>query len=358
MTFAISPAELSVHASSMRVCAESTTTARAYASDNITLELYEAGIIFQQARAKTHELRDAIRDYLSDLNQADTGSATELDAIAARSIELDDTAEAELDAAYPDSGAATPLPPGSSPGSVCIAPPESALVAPPSSAPTDLPTEILTTNWLSPSTVLDQAVGLICGLFGLESPFTRIGKSFSGDWDHLYACGESVRNIGNYLEMQADARRTAMATSAQTWQGEAATAATTFFARQGELLDEASRILKETQPEFDAVVRGMRSSANAASGLMATIIDASLIAWGCYAVGGATAATGIGAIIGGICGTGAVGVAVYTLYELFTLCQSLLSILDALTSVIGLAMSFVVGTGSLPQVASYDNAQV
>ncbi len=358
MAFAISPAELNVHASSMRICADSTSTAKTYTSDHISLEFYEAGIIFQQARAKTHELRDAIRTYLDELGQADNASATELDAIATRSLELDDAAEAELDAAYPDSGAAVPLPADSAPGSVCVHPPETALIAPPTSAPTDLATEILTTNWLSPSTVLDQAIGLICGLFGLESPFTKVGKSFSGDWDHLYACGEAVKSIGSYLELQADARRSAMATSAQTWQGEAATAATTFFARQGELLDEAAGLLKETQPEFDAVVRGMRSSANAATGLMATVIDASLIAWGCYAVGGATAATGIGAIIGGICGTGAVGVAVYALYELFTLCQNLLGILDALTAVIGLAMSFVVGAGQLPQIAAYDNAQV
>lgn len=358
MSFAISPAALTDHASALRTCAESTSTAKSYASEHLTLELYEMGLVFQQARGKVHELRDGIRSYLDTLNTADTASATELDATAARSIELDDAVEAELDAAYPDSGAAVPLPADSSPGAVCIAPPETALVAPPTSAPTDLATEILTTNWLSPSTILDQAIGLITGLFGLDSPFERVGKSFSGDWDHLYESGESAKNLATYLERQADARRTAMATTAESWEGEAATAATTFFARQGEVLDEAASKLKDTQPEFDALVRGMRSSANLATGLMATIIDASLIAWGCYAVGGATAATGIGAIIGGICGTGAVGVAVYALYELFTLCQNLYAMLDGLTSLIGLAMSFLLATDTLPQISSYDNTQV
>lgn len=102
----------------------------------------------------------------------------------------------------------------------------------------------------------------------------------------------------------------------------------------------------------------MHSAANIASGLMATVIDASLIAWGCYAAAGVTAATGIGAIIGGICGTGAVGVAAYALYELFTVCQNLLSGLDALMSVIALAVSFTIGVGTLPQISPYDNAQV
>src|SRR5690606_4672459 len=158
---------------------------------------------------------------------------------------------------------------------------------------------ILTTSWRSPSTLLDQAIGLITGMFGMESPFTRVGKSFSGDWDHLYESGASASNLANYLELQADARLTAMATTAQTWQGEAASAAASFFAKQAEALDEAAEKLRATQPEFDAVVHGMRSSANLATGLMATIIDASLIAWGCYAGGAATAWTGVGAIIGG-----------------------------------------------------------
>lgn len=358
MTFAISPAALNLHATALRDCAASTSTAKTYASDHLTLELHEVGFVFNQARLNTLELRDAIRTYLDALNETDTASATELDAVAARSVELDDATEAELDAAYPESGAAVPLPPDSFPANVCVAPPESALVPPPTSAPTDLVTEILTTNWLSPSTILDQAIGLVAGLAGLESPFTRVAQGFSGDWDKMYESGAAANNLASYLELQADARRTAMATTSQTWQGEAATAATTFFARQGELLDEAAQLLRDTQPEFEAVVNGMRASANLAKGLMATIIDASLIAWGCYAAGGATAATGIGAIIGGICGTGAVGIAIYALYELFTLCQNLLAGLDALSSVIGLAVSFTVGTGNLPQVSSYDNAQV
>lgn len=358
MSFAISPAALTAHASTLRTCAESTSTAKSYASDHLTLEVYEAGVLFQQARVKVGELRDGIRSYLDTLNTADTASATELDATATRSIELDDTVEAELDAAYPDSGAVVSLPADSSPANVCVAPPETALVAPPTSAPTDLATEILTTNWLSPSTLLDQAIGLITGMFGLDSPFERVGKSFGGDWDHLYESGEATKNLATYIELQADARRSAMATTAQSWEGEAATAATTFFARQGEVLDEAAGLLKDTAPEFDAVVHGMRASANLASGLMSTIIDASLIAWGCYAAGGVTAATGIGAIIGGICGTAAVGVAVYAIVELITMCQNLYSVLDALSSLIGLAMSFLIGSGSLPAISSYDNAQV
>ncbi|MBS1907830.1 MAG: hypothetical protein JST33_14975 [Actinobacteria bacterium] len=82
MTFAIVPAELNRQASSMRNCAGSTSTAKSYASDHMTLEYYEAGVVFQQARVKVHELRDGIRSYLDALNQADTASAVELDATA------------------------------------------------------------------------------------------------------------------------------------------------------------------------------------------------------------------------------------------------------------------------------------
>lgn len=357
MTFAIAPEDLNTQAATLRALAGTTTTATNYANDHLSLEFHEAAALFQQARVQTDQLRDAITAYLGTLHTADIGSAQELESTAANSVALDDAVEAELDAAYPDSGVAVGLPADAS-ANVCLALPDSALIAPATSAPTDLATEILTTNWLSPSTILSEAIGLITGLFGLDSPFDRVGKTFGGDWDRMYECGDAAQHLAAYFESQADNRRTAMATAAQTWQGEAATAATTFFARQGETLDEAAQKLRDTSPEFEAVVRGMNSAGNLASGLMATIIDASLIAWGCYVAGGATAWTGVGAIIGGICGTGAVGVAVYALYELFTLCQNVLSALDALTVLIGFAVSFTVGAGQLPQVTAYDNAQV
>src|SRR3954452_7265140 len=109
MAFAISPADLNVQATTLRDCAASTSTAQSYGSDHLSLEAYEAGVIFQQARTNTHDLRDAISSYLGALNTADTASATELDNAATRSVEIDDATEAELDAAYPDSGVAVSL---------------------------------------------------------------------------------------------------------------------------------------------------------------------------------------------------------------------------------------------------------
>ena len=115
---------------------------------------------------------------------------------------------------------------------------------------------------------------------------------------------------------------------------------------------------KTPPPEFDAVVRGMKSSANLASGFFSTVLDASLIAWGCYAAGAATSWTIVGGIVGAVCGTGAVGVATYALVELFNVCQDLFMILDALTSLIGVAVSWFINDSTLPVVSAYGNAQV
>lgn len=359
MTFTISPSALNTHATALRDDAATTSQAKTYATDHMTVEFAEAALLFQQARVQVNDLRDSVRGYLDALKTADSASADELDAVAEHSLAMDDDVEARLDAEYPDSGRpAVPIPPGSTPDVACIASPEAALTAPPTSAPTDLATQILTTNWLSPSTLIDQAIGLIAGLAGLESPLTTVGKRFGGDWDKLYECGAAVESLARYLELHAMGRRASMAATATSWKGEAATAATTFFATQATALDDTAAVLKATAPEFDAVVRGMRSAANLASGLFATVLDASLIAWGCYAAGGVTAWTGVGAIIGGICGTGAVGVATYAAVELFGVCQDLLTILDTLTALIGVAVAFMFGDGIVPTVGAYDNPGV
>lgn len=227
----------------------STSQAKTYASDHMTLELVDTAILFQQARGQVEDLKGAIASLLGVLNTADTASATELDATAKRSVELDDDLEAKLDESYPDSGQSRSTPPtGLGTPNMCVALPENALVAPATSAPTDLATTILTTNWLSPSTLIDQAIGYVAGLAGMERPLTLVGKRFGGNWDKLYECGDAVSNLARYFELQAQGRRTDMAAVRQTWDGEAAASAETFFATQADVLDTAAQYLKDTAP--------------------------------------------------------------------------------------------------------------
>lgn len=359
MTFAISPAALTNHATAMRGFAGSIEDAKTYADDHMTIALVDTSLLFFKARDQVEELRTSLTSYLNVLCTADEASATELDAVATNSLAVDDALEAELDAEYPDSGKPpVSIEPDSATDLACITAPETALTDPPTSAPTDLATEILTTNWLSPSSVIDQAIGFIAGLAGLESPLTVVGKQFGGDWDKLYECSAAVDCLADYLDLQATGRRAAMLTTSETWEGEAATAATTFFATQADILNSTAESLRATAPEFDAIVRGIRATAGLAASTFSFALDSALVAWGCYAAGAATVWTGIGGIIGGVCGTGVAALSIYYVGELIKLCQGLLSIVDALTAVIGVASTALLGTPALPQVVAYDNALV
>ena len=106
MAFSIDPAALNTHATTLRDLAGTTSTADTYLQTHMSLEFVDTAILFAKAGQAARDVRDTLTCLTASLNSALTASAAELDATAVRSVELDDSVEAELDAAYPDRAAA------------------------------------------------------------------------------------------------------------------------------------------------------------------------------------------------------------------------------------------------------------
>lgn len=352
--YKIDPARLTAHANAMTTDAESTATAKSYTTDHMTLQFIDTSFVYSKALFAANETVEALNGYLTALNTALTTSATELKGAATRSLEIDDTIEADLDRQYPDSGVKGPTTPA---GDASSGSPHNAvdeLKAPATEAPEDLVATILTTDWLSPSTVLAQVLDWIFDWNYLDV----ISKNFSGDWNKLYEVCDSLKKVGAYTGVQGDNVRYEMAVTAGSWHGEAATAANVFFTDLADNLREAGTRIAELGPQFEMVSRGMISTAALVSGIFAQILDAALVAAICIAAGTVSIETIIGGILGYLCGGIEIGYALWLAKSAYDMVQDVITFFDALNASVGVVSSLLAGGADLPIPAGYDNAQV
>ncbi|MGB3373529.1 MAG: hypothetical protein WBA87_00115 [Microbacterium sp.] len=352
--YKIDPARLSAHAKAMTEDAGSTATAKTYTSDHMTLQFYDTSFVYAKALFAANETVEALNRYFSALNTALTASATELEGTATRSLEIDDEIEADLDREYPDSGRGGSTTPAADASSRSPHNAVDELSAPATEAPEDLVSTILTTDWLSPSSVLAQVLDWIFDWNYLDV----ISKNFSGDWNKLYEVSDSLKKLGSYTSVQGDNVRYEMAVTAGSWSGEAATAANQFFTDMAANLHDAGVKIGELGPEFEGVSRGMISTAALVSGMFAKILDAALVAAICIAAGTVTIETIIGGILGYLCGGIEIGYALWLAKSAYDTVQTVLVFFDALNASVGVLSSLLAGGADLPIPAGYDNTQV
>jgi hypothetical protein len=356
MAFTIDPSALDTHAGTLTSLSEKVAQADTYVNDHMSLTVVDSTGLFAMVLGHCNNARDALLTLHSELEEALRLSGEELAATAQRSRELDDAIEAELDAAYPypvESGDAQ----SPSTDSACIVPPdspESHLTAPATEAPTDLVSEILTTDWLSPSGLISDIIGRIFNW----NPVDEVSKKLSGNWASLYAVESALKNLGDFHRSQGSNITYAMSVTASSWDGEAADAANVFFTAMGTTSRDAGDQATELAPEFGIVAAGMESTGSLVGGFFTGIMDALIVAAIAYAAGGATAFTGVGAIVGGVGGTVALGRAAYLAKEAYDALQTTLDIIDALGAAIGVFESFAVDGADYPNPVPYDNPAV
>lgn len=352
--YSINPARLDAHAAAFVTDSETTSSACSYTTQHVTLEFLDTSFLYAKALDAANKTSDALTAYFDHLRTALEASATELTGTATRSRELDDALERELDATYPgtvssgedltppDAGRSAPRAPGDE------------LTPPATQMPEDLVATILTTDWLSPSSVLAQVLDWIFDWNYLDV----ISKNFSGDWNRLYEVSDALTRLGAYTSAHGENVRHEMAVTAASWTGEAATAANAFFTTMARNLEETGTQITELGPSFEAVARGMKSTANLVSGIFSQIMDAALIAAVCIAAGTVTIETVVGGILGYICGGAEIVYAVWLAHSAYETVQSALQFFDGLGAAVGLLGSFLAGDAQLPIPTAYDNEQV
>lgn len=356
MAFSIDPAALNTHATTLRDLAGTTSTADTYLQSHLSLEFVDTSFLFARAGQAARDVRDTLTGLTASLNAALTASADELDATAARSVELDDAVEADLDAAYPDGpdASAPTVPPTGSAVYVTPSPPGDALVAPGGEPEMDLVSEILTTDWLSPSSVVAQILDWIFDWNYLD----EITKNFSGDWGKMFTVSSAVTHTGGYVKSQGDNVSYAMSVGANSWTGEAATAANVFFTEMARILRASGDEISGMGPEFETVARGMQDAADSISGLFAQIMDAAIAAAVFYIAGTALVETVVGTVIGYLAGTGTLVYMAWLAEQAWEVIQAALLIFDILGAAVGSLQQFMIANPDLPTPTAYDNPDV
>lgn len=356
MTFAIDPDAVIDHANALGSLQGNIHRAETYLNTHLSLTIVDTALLFAKAIDAANDVKASIAPFLTELHDALQGSSEELGAVAQRSLELDDAVEAELDAAYPDSGTAgsgsTSAPtvnPGQAPP-----PPEDALVTPTEMPEEDLIGKVLTTDWLSPSTLIAEVIELFFDWNYLD----EVGKKLGGDWDRLYQVSEALNHLSGFVEGNSAHINFNMQHAALSWNGNASDAAAAFFTEMAHLLDDAAAQISTTSPEFETVANGIKSTASLLQGLFSQIMDVAIASAVCYAAGAATSWTGVGAIIGFLSGSGALAYAVWLVSQAWEVLQAALTFFDALSGAVGALQQFMIGQKSLPMPHPYDNPTV
>ena len=175
--------------------------------------------------------------------------------------------------------------------------PSSALVAPVPSAPIPDFVDYMMhfPDLISPSAWLLWVIEQVCGV----NPVDWVTENFSGDWETMSTASSALEHLGSYHELYAAEVASAQATFEGGWDGEAATAASTYFSALSADVAAQATALRGIAREVDAVAQGMKSFQDALGSAIGMLLDWALVAAASAAAAAASSWTIIGGIIGG-----------------------------------------------------------
>lgn len=356
MAFAINPTTLDTHSAKLSALADAVATADSYAADHLVIGLVDTSFTFAGVIGDCDKVREALLLMQKDLTSALQASSLELGGTARRSRELDDALEAQLDSAYPgtvDPAARLSLP---SAQTIYMTPsePGALLTAPVDEGVEDLFTQILGVDWLSPSYWLMEIMNSLL----TWDPVDLISKKFSGNWNALFTYESALNNLGRFHKAQGDNIAHEMSMTANSWEGEASDAANAFFTAMAATARTTGDDLIRIAPEFATLARAMKKLGENVGGLMTSAMDAMLVAAVIYAAGAATAATGVGAIVGALGGSAALVTAVVMLDKAWTAISTVMGIVTALSMAIEFFSTYDVSESAYSKPLPYDNPTV
>lgn len=177
--------------------------------------------------------------------------------------------------------------------------PSSALVTPVASAPIpDFVDYMLHfPDLLSPSTWLLWVIDQVCGV----NPVDWVTENFSGDWEKMSTASSALEHLATYHEQYAAEISAAQGTFTAEWNGNASTAAATYFSSLAEDVAGQGVALRGMAGDVDAVAQGMKSFQDMLGSAIGLMLDYAIAA----AVSAAAATASSWTIVGGIIGGGA-----------------------------------------------------
>jgi uncharacterized protein YukE len=326
--------------------------AAAYTQAGLTLEWVDTAVLFSGARGAIHEARDVIVAMLGSQARALRASANELRATAHDYDATDQRMAAALDRFF--FGGAGPE---TSPGAdvpVCYADVSSVLAEPERSAPRDLASDILSTDWFSPTADLRQILDWV---FDYD-PVAEVHRGFTGDWHALYACASVCDNLADFERRTGAEVNRALWYCLDRWTGGAANAAAEYFNGLTGVCEANTNALARLAERCNDTARSMEDAADLLAGLLGSILDISIAGLAAYVTAVALSETVVGGVIGFLIGTGAIGNAIWLANQAWDVIQETQTYLTVLTTAVGVLTASTAGGASFALPAAYNTPMV
>ncbi|MDF2491761.1 MAG: hypothetical protein K0Q58_339 [Microbacterium sp.] len=354
--FWLNPAGLREQAGGFSTYADQAASARGWLEDH-TIENIDAYPAYARGAQAAVGIRTSLIDWFSHLESVLDGVATELIAVADEGEQIDLEEAARIDATDPDvyndhdqspSGGAGELAPSYERTDDSLP-----VYDPPTGGAAffcdlgsydhlnELSASLVPGDLLSPTQWIDTVLGWL----GAQTMPERVLQDFGGRWGDLRTFADTLTGLGALLEDMHGHLASAAGFVGVQWQGNASASAQAYLADLLAVISDADAALSDAGTAFDDYCTGVEEAAEAVSGAMYGLYDAVLVAAIAAAAGGATAETGIGALLG----FGTAGVALLRAWALInevndTLqnLNDLATILSALSNLSGDLSNFVV----------------
>lgn len=150
-------------------------------------------------------------------------------------------------------------------------------------------------------------------------PFEFVLKPVIGDWAGFRGCADVYRNTADAARSMADNLNHGRAGLSTAWVGNAADSCDFFLAEVCRVLPEAAGALDEIAAEYETAAQGAKDFSSTVGSIISNLVDAAIIFAAAVAGGAATAATGVGLLVGG-------GVAAYEAYTITNLINGLVDV--------------------------------
>lgn len=186
----------------------------------------------------------------------------------------------------------------------------------------------------------------------------EVGEWFAGDWSEVARSADALRRLGEFCDQTAEGIAADLGVLRATWDGKAATAATTYFTDLSEALKTQRANFDDIASQFESTAFGVKEMANAVGSLVESLADYAIAA----GISLAAAAASSWTVVGGIAGASGAAYSIYkgakVIGELLDIRAKVWVACEALMGLIAGSLSSIQGFSSVRLPGAYNNSQV
>jgi hypothetical protein len=150
-------------------------------------------------------------------------------------------------------------------------------------------------NYVSPAAWIADIIERISGW----NPFDWATEWLTGEWGEFYKFGTALACVGDFMEQFGAEIQKGELRVDQTWSGNGADAAYNYFTEFASAASQLQFPLKDAGHSYHEAARGIWQLSKQLGNVLQAIVDELILTGLTIAAGAVTAATGVGAFVGG-----------------------------------------------------------